>query len=99
MPIVKLIRVWRPLVSAFEMVALPESPPLGAHDAMTGLVNESVLTPLLTEAMGPDWISTSLIGAISLEGGVPQALHQDQGIWSDSRPMTSADCNWTSAVI
>ena len=49
----------------------------------------AVVEQLLTEAMGPDWISTSLIGAISLEGGVPQALHQDQGIWSDSKsPMS-----------
>jgi ectoine hydroxylase-related dioxygenase (phytanoyl-CoA dioxygenase family) len=34
---------------------------------------------LVTEALGPGWICTSLIAAISLEGGVPQALHQDQG--------------------
>lgn len=34
---------------------------------------------LVDEALGPDWICTSLIGAISLKGGVPQALHQDQG--------------------
>lgn len=45
---------------------------------------------LLTEAMGPGWICTSLIAAISLKGGVPQALHQDQGgIAPDSRhPMS-----------
>ncbi len=34
---------------------------------------------LLTEAMGPGWICASLIAAMSLKGGVPQALHQDQG--------------------
>jgi ectoine hydroxylase-related dioxygenase (phytanoyl-CoA dioxygenase family) len=33
---------------------------------------------LLTEALGVGWICTSLIGAIALKGGVPQALHQDQ---------------------
>ena len=49
----------------------------------------AVIEQLLDEAMGKDWICTSLIGAISLEGGVPQALHQDQGIWSESRsPMS-----------
>jgi ectoine hydroxylase-related dioxygenase (phytanoyl-CoA dioxygenase family) len=56
---------------------------------------------LLTESMGPDWICTSLIAAISIKGGVPQALHQDQGgIAPDSRhpmsvniltPMTDVD--------
>ena len=34
---------------------------------------------LITEALGAGWISTSMIAAISLQGGVPQALHQDQG--------------------
>ena len=44
---------------------------------------------LVTEALGPNWISTSLIASISLEGGVPQALHQDQDIAMDSRsPLT-----------
>ncbi|NKB99522.1 MAG: hypothetical protein GKR90_13640 [Pseudomonadales bacterium] len=44
---------------------------------------------LVTEALGVGWICTSLIAAISLEGGVPQALHQDQGNALDSRsPMT-----------
>jgi ectoine hydroxylase-related dioxygenase (phytanoyl-CoA dioxygenase family) len=44
---------------------------------------------LITEALGPDWICTSLIAAISIKGGVPQALHQDQGNALDSRsPMT-----------
>ncbi|MEM7078245.1 MAG: phytanoyl-CoA dioxygenase family protein [Pseudomonadota bacterium] len=33
---------------------------------------------LVTEALGAGWICTSLIAAISLKGGVPQALHQDQ---------------------
>ncbi len=44
---------------------------------------------LVTEALGESWICTSLIAAISLEGGVPQALHHDQGIAMDSRhPLT-----------
>jgi ectoine hydroxylase-related dioxygenase (phytanoyl-CoA dioxygenase family) len=37
-----------------------------------------LIEQLMTEALGPEWISTSLIAAISLKGGVPQALHQDQ---------------------
>ena len=44
---------------------------------------------LVTEALGPGWICTSLIAALSLRGGVPQALHQDQSNALDSRsPMT-----------
>jgi ectoine hydroxylase-related dioxygenase (phytanoyl-CoA dioxygenase family) len=44
---------------------------------------------LVTEALGSGWICTSLIAAISLQGGVPQALHQDQSNTLDSRsPMT-----------
>jgi ectoine hydroxylase-related dioxygenase (phytanoyl-CoA dioxygenase family) len=44
---------------------------------------------LVTEALGPGWVCTSLIAALSLRGGVPQALHQDQGNALDSRsPMT-----------
>ena len=44
---------------------------------------------LVTEALGPGWICTSLIAAISLQGGVPQALHQDQNNSLDSRsPMS-----------
>jgi ectoine hydroxylase-related dioxygenase (phytanoyl-CoA dioxygenase family) len=44
---------------------------------------------LITEALGNGWICTSLIAAISLQGGVPQALHQDQSNALDSRsPMT-----------
>jgi len=44
---------------------------------------------LVTEALGAGWICTSLIAAISLQGGVPQALHQDQSNTLDSRsPMT-----------
>ena len=39
---------------------------------------------LVTEALGPGWICNSLIAAISLQGGVPQALHQDQGNALDS---------------
>ncbi len=37
-----------------------------------------LIEQLMTEALGPEWICTSLIAAISLKGGVPQALHQDQ---------------------
>jgi len=45
-----------------------------------------VVEQLLTECLGPGWICTSLIAAISLKGGVPQALHQDQhGIAPESR--------------
>jgi ectoine hydroxylase-related dioxygenase (phytanoyl-CoA dioxygenase family) len=44
---------------------------------------------LVTETLGPNWISTSLIASIALDGGVPQALHQDQDIALDSRsPLT-----------
>lgn len=44
---------------------------------------------LVDEALGPGWICTSLIAAISLQGGVPQALHQDQGLYPESAsPMT-----------
>jgi len=44
---------------------------------------------LVAEALGDDWISTSLIASISLEGGVPQALHQDQNNALDSKsPMS-----------
>jgi len=41
-------------------------PPLGAHESMTGLVNESVLTPLLTEAMGPFQACGSTLPSLSL---------------------------------
>jgi len=37
-----------------------------------------LIEQLLTEAMGEGWICTSLIASIALQGGVPQALHQDQ---------------------
>jgi ectoine hydroxylase-related dioxygenase (phytanoyl-CoA dioxygenase family) len=44
---------------------------------------------LVTEALGVNWICTSLIAAISSKGGVPQALHQDQSNALDARsPMT-----------
>jgi len=44
---------------------------------------------LVSEALGADYICTSLIAAISIEGGVPQALHQDQNNALDSRsPMS-----------
>ena len=39
---------------------------------------------LVTEALGPRWICGSLIAAISVKGGVPQALHQDQGTGIDA---------------
>ena len=48
-----------------------------------------LIEQLVTEALGPGWICTSLIAAISLRGGVPQALHQDQSNNLGSRsPMT-----------
>ncbi len=39
-----------------------------------------LIEQLVDEALGAGWICTSLIASISLRGGVPQALHQDQGI-------------------
>jgi ectoine hydroxylase-related dioxygenase (phytanoyl-CoA dioxygenase family) len=49
----------------------------------------ALVEQLITEALGADWICTSLIGAISLKGGVPQALHQDQSNALDARsPMS-----------
>lgn len=48
-----------------------------------------LLEQLVDEALGHNWICTSLIGAISLRGGVPQALHQDQVVTPESRrPLT-----------
>jgi len=48
-----------------------------------------LLEQLVTEALGANWICNSLIAAIALKGGVPQALHQDQDIALDSRsPLT-----------
>ena len=43
-----------------------------------------LIEQLLTEAIGTDWITSSLIAAISLKGGVPQALHQDQSYGLDA---------------
>ena len=55
-------------------------------DAMQG---GPLVEQLVTEALGHGWISTSMIAAISLKGGVPQALHQDQSNALDSRsPMS-----------
>ncbi len=55
-------------------------------DAMQG---GALVEQLVTEALGYGWICTSMIAAISLEGGVPQALHQDQGNALDSKsPMS-----------
>ncbi|CAN0592193.1 unnamed protein product, partial [Laminaria digitata] len=49
----------------------------------------ALVEQLVTEALGPNWICNSLIAAIALKGGVPQALHQDQDIALDSRsPLT-----------
>ncbi|MFT7129158.1 MAG: ectoine hydroxylase-related dioxygenase (phytanoyl-CoA dioxygenase family) [Gammaproteobacteria bacterium] len=45
----------------------------------------ALIEQLVTEALGAGWICTSLIAAISLKGGVPQALHQDQNNALDSR--------------
>lgn len=39
----------------------------------------ALVEQIVTEALGRGWICTSLIAAISLKGGVPQALHQDAG--------------------
>ncbi len=48
-----------------------------------------LIEQLVDEALGTGWICASLIAAISLDGGVPQALHQDQGIAPDSpHPLT-----------
>ena len=40
---------------------------------------------LLDECLGKGWISTSMIASIALEGGVPQALHPDQGMGLEAR--------------
>lgn len=48
-----------------------------------------LIEQIITEALGKHWISTSLIAAISLKGGVPQALHQDQDLALESKtPLT-----------
>lgn len=48
-----------------------------------------LIEQLVTEALGAGWICTSLIAAVSLKGGVPQALHQDQDNNLDSHsPMS-----------
>ena len=48
----------------------------------------ALIEQMVTEALGLNWICTSLIAAMSLEGGVPQALHQDQNIALDARAPT-----------
>ena len=48
---------------------------------------DPLVEQLVTEALGPGWICTSLIAALSLRGGVPQALHQDQSNALDSRSL------------
>ena len=49
----------------------------------------ALIEQLVTEALGANWVCTSLIASIALKGGVPQALHQDQDIALDSRsPLT-----------
>lgn len=48
-----------------------------------------LIEQLITEALGTGWICSSLIAAISVQGGVPQALHQDQDNNLDSHsPMS-----------
>ena len=55
----------------------------------TAVQGGPLIEQLVTEALGQGWICTSLIASISIKGGVPQALHQDQGNALDSRsPMT-----------
>jgi len=49
----------------------------------------ALVEQIVTEALGPGWICASLIAAISLKGGVPQALHQDQNDALDSLSPTS----------
>lgn len=44
-----------------------------------------LIEQLLNESLGTGWICTSLIAAMSLKGGVPQALHQDQGHGLETR--------------
>lgn len=49
----------------------------------------ALIEQLVDEALGTGWICTSLIAAIAVQGGVPQALHQDQGLAPESRhPLT-----------
>ena len=48
-----------------------------------------LIEQLVTEALGANWVSTSLIASIALKGGVPQALHQDQDIALDSKSPVS----------
>jgi len=55
----------------------------------SGVQGGPLLEQLITEALGPNWICASLIAAISLKGGVPQALHQDQNNALDSSSPTS----------
>jgi ectoine hydroxylase-related dioxygenase (phytanoyl-CoA dioxygenase family) len=45
----------------------------------------ALIEQLLTEALGPNWICNSLIAAIAVKGGVPQALHQDQSDIPEAR--------------
>lgn len=60
---------------------------LEQHPAM--VQGGALVEQIVTEALGENWISNSLIASISLKGGVPQALHQDQDIALDSRsPLT-----------
>ncbi len=58
------------------------------HDPLS-VQGGPLVEQLVTEALGENWICTSLIASISLQGGVPQALHQDQDLALDSRsPLT-----------
>ncbi|MGH1490385.1 MAG: phytanoyl-CoA dioxygenase family protein [Acidimicrobiales bacterium] len=45
----------------------------------------ALVEQLLDEGLGRGWICTSLIAAMSLKGGVPQALHQDQSTGLEAR--------------
>ena len=45
----------------------------------------ALVEQLLDESLGKGWICTSMIASIALEGGVPQALHPDQGMGLESR--------------
>lgn len=51
----------------------------------TGMQGGALIEQLVDEALGRGWICTSLIAAMSLKGGVPQALHQDQSTSLEAR--------------
>ncbi len=45
----------------------------------------ALIEQLVTELLGSGWICNSLVAAIATQGGVPQALHQDQIAALDSK--------------